>query len=43
MKAKYKHTNIIARDWQRLAKFVCDYILWGSGVCLTLGVPVALP
>jgi len=21
MKAKYKHTNIIAKDWQRLAKF----------------------
>lgn len=21
MKAKYKHTNIIARDWQKLAKF----------------------
>jgi predicted enzyme related to lactoylglutathione lyase len=21
MRAKYKHTNIIARDWQKLAEF----------------------
>ena len=24
MKAKYKHTNIIARDWQKLAQFYQD-------------------
>jgi catechol 2,3-dioxygenase-like lactoylglutathione lyase family enzyme len=24
MRAKYKHTNIIARDWQKLAKFYED-------------------
>jgi predicted enzyme related to lactoylglutathione lyase len=24
MKAVYKHTNLTARDWQRLARFYCD-------------------
>jgi catechol 2,3-dioxygenase-like lactoylglutathione lyase family enzyme len=24
MKAKYKHTNIVARDWQVLSRFYCD-------------------
>ncbi len=24
MKARYKHTDLIARDWQRLAKFYED-------------------
>jgi predicted enzyme related to lactoylglutathione lyase len=24
MKAQYKHTNIIAKDWERLAKFYED-------------------
>jgi len=24
MKAPYKHTNIIAKDWERLAKFYED-------------------
>ena len=24
MKAKYKHTNIVARDWQKLAEFYED-------------------
>jgi catechol 2,3-dioxygenase-like lactoylglutathione lyase family enzyme len=26
MKAKYKHTNIVARDWRRLARFYCDVL-----------------
>lgn len=24
LQARYGHTNLIARDWQRLAKFYCD-------------------